>query len=164
MYATLPIRDHLRNCSQQLNTVCATETSPALDHVPGSSWLERTIEADECLPYLVHIAIRSCRIILTAEVLHSLIPAAALCELLPPHHARSPTPSSLAHPGSPPPPLGLPPGARWPPASPLAAHQELPPPSPHDFPRMRPPTLRLGSTAWALLGHPSLHPAGTRTA
>ncbi|KAH9918706.1 uncharacterized protein BXZ73DRAFT_80487 [Epithele typhae] len=59
------------------------ETNPALDHVPGSSWLEKTVEADECLPYLVRIAIRSCWTILisyaTAEVLHSLIPAAALC-------------------------------------------------------------------------------------
>ncbi|KAH9930399.1 P-loop containing nucleoside triphosphate hydrolase protein [Epithele typhae] len=63
------------------------ETNPALDHVPGSSWFERTVEAYECLPYLVRmvsdvLAIRSCWIILisyaTAEVLHSLIPAASL--------------------------------------------------------------------------------------
>ena len=58
-----------------------------LQHIPGSSWIEKTLEAYACLPYLARmirdiLSIRSCLVLIcsfgAAEMLLSLIPAASL--------------------------------------------------------------------------------------
>ncbi|KAI0694489.1 hypothetical protein C8T65DRAFT_698967 [Cerioporus squamosus] len=63
------------------------EINPDLQHIPGSSWIEKTFEAYACLPYLLRmirdiLSIRSCFILIcsygVAEVLQALIPAASL--------------------------------------------------------------------------------------
>lgn len=63
------------------------QVTPDFKHIPGSSWLEKTLESYACLPYLLRmiqdiLSIRSCWVLLgsyaVAEVLQSLIPAASL--------------------------------------------------------------------------------------
>ena len=63
------------------------EVNTNVQHIPGSSWLERAYEVYECMPYMLRmvrdiLAVRSCVYILVAygvvEVLSSLIPAASL--------------------------------------------------------------------------------------
>ena len=63
------------------------EINPDLEHVPGASWIEKALEAYECLPYLLRmikdiLSLRSCWHIFlafgVAEILTSLIPAASL--------------------------------------------------------------------------------------
>ncbi len=63
------------------------EINPDLQHIPGSTWIEKTLEAYACLPYLLRmvrdiLSIRSCLVLIgaygVAEVLSSLIPAASL--------------------------------------------------------------------------------------
>ena len=63
------------------------EVNPDLNNIPGSTWMEKTLEAYACLPYLLRmiqdiLSIRSCWILLGAyagaEVLNSLLPAASL--------------------------------------------------------------------------------------
>ena len=63
------------------------EINPDLQHIPGSSWLEKTAEAYACLPYLLRmiqdvLSIRSCWMYLGAYaavvVLNALLPAASL--------------------------------------------------------------------------------------
>ena len=63
------------------------EINPDLQHIPGSSWIEKTLEAYACLPYLARmirdiLSIRSCLVLIcsfgVAEMLLSLIPAASL--------------------------------------------------------------------------------------
>ena len=63
------------------------EINPDLQHIPGSSWLEKTAEAYACLPYLLRmiqdvLSIRSCWQYLGAYaavvVLNALLPAASL--------------------------------------------------------------------------------------
>ncbi|KAL7285975.1 hypothetical protein ACG7TL_001090 [Trametes sanguinea] len=63
------------------------EINPDLENIPGSTWLEKVLEAYACLPYLVRmlkdiLSIRSCWVLLlsylTADFLNSLLPAASI--------------------------------------------------------------------------------------
>ena len=63
------------------------EMNPGFEHIPGSSWLEKSLEVYACLPYLLRIikdilSIRSCWFLLTsyaiAETLQALLPAVTL--------------------------------------------------------------------------------------
>ncbi|KAH9891326.1 P-loop containing nucleoside triphosphate hydrolase protein [Cubamyces lactineus] len=63
------------------------EINPDLENIPGSTSLEKLLEAYACLPYLLRmcadiLSIRSCWFLLvaylTADFLHSLLPAASL--------------------------------------------------------------------------------------
>ncbi|KAH9855745.1 P-loop containing nucleoside triphosphate hydrolase protein [Lenzites betulinus] len=63
------------------------QENPDFDKIPGSTWLERGLEAYACLPYLLRmlkdiLSIRSCWFLLTsylaADFLSSLLPAASL--------------------------------------------------------------------------------------